>query len=164
MTQPDKRPAADVPQDALQMPPELAMLECRLQRQPAPAGSPLLRHRVLMAVDDVLSARPSAAVVDRSARIPGWAWAVAAAVAVAVTLPMATVQRTILGRDNASLLLTKRLQAAGFPADDFVAAVSTPAMAVQLGHDRAAPATRSIPTAPSAPRGFDTRRLLQELL
>ena len=170
MTEPDKRPSAPMahitkaPQDALQMPPELAMLECRLQRQPAPAASPLLRHRVLMSVDDVLLARPSLAVVERSARIPGWAWAVAAAMAVAVTLPMATVQRTILERGNAGLLLTKRLQAAGIPADDFVAAVPPPAMAAQPGHDRAAPATRSIPTAPSAPRGFDTRRLLQELL
>lgn len=164
MTEPDKRPMADAPQDALQMAPQLAMVECRLRRRPAPAASRLLRHRVLMAVDDVLSARPSAAVMDPSARIPGWAWAVAAAIAVAVTLPMATIQRTILGRDNAGLMQIRRLQAAGIRADDFVAVVTRPAMAVQPGHAPAAPATRSIPTTPSAPRGFDTRRLLQELL
>lgn len=164
MTEPDKRPMAEASQDDLQMAPELAMLECRLQRRPAPAASRLLRHRVLMAVDDVLSARPSAAVMDPSARIPGWAWAVAAAIAVAVTLPMATVQRTILGRDNAGRRLALRLQAAGIPADDFVAMVPPPAMAAQPDRDPAAPASRSIPTAPSAPRGFDTRRLLQEFL
>lgn len=164
MTPPDKRPAADAPQDALQIAPQLAIVECRLQRRPAPAGSPLLRHRVLMAVDDVLSARPAPRDIDRSATIPGWAWAVAAAIAVAMTLPMATVRRPILSRDNAGFMQIRHLQAAGIPADDFVATVTPPAMAAQPGRDPATPATRSAPTAPAVRPGFDTRQLLEELL
>lgn len=164
MTQPDKRPAADDPQDALQIDPQLTKVECRLHRQPAPAASPLLRHRVLMAVDDVLAAHSPVSVGDRPATIPSWAWAVAAAIAVAVTLPMATIQRTFPGRDDAGLLLARRLRAAGITDDDVVAAVTQPAVVAQPGHDCAAPAARSIPTPPSAPRDFTARRLLQELL
>jgi hypothetical protein len=144
--------------------PQLATVECRLQRHPAPAAAPLLRHRVLMAVDDVLLARPHASLPDPSATIAGWAWAVAAAVAVLLTWPMTTLPGTSLVTASDGLRLAARLQAAGVPAEDLVTAVTPTEIRTDSRKDLVNPAARSVPTDPFARRGLDARRLLQELL
>lgn len=144
--------------------PQLAMIACRLQRHPAPAAPPLLRHRVLMAVDDVLSARPRASSPDRSATIPGWAWAIAAAIAVMLTWPMAMLPGTSLLSDRDGLRFAERLRAAGVPAKDLVTAVTPTELRTETEHDLVTPAARSVPTDPFARRGFNARRLLEEFL
>ena len=146
------------------MDPQLAMVECRLQRHPAPAAAPLLRHRVLMAVDDVLVARPRTSLSNHSATIPGWAWAVAAVVAVLLTWPMTMLAGTSLMSGSDGLRLAARLQAAGIPAEDLVTTVISTEIRTDSRNELVNPAARSVPTDPFARRGFDARRLLQELL
>lgn len=154
----------DLDHDLDHLDPQLAMVECRLQRHPAPAAAPLLRHRVLMAVDDVLMARPRASLSDHSATVPGWAWAVAAAVAVLLTWPMTMLAGTSLVSGGDGLRLAARLQAAGVPAEDLVMAVTPTEIRVDSRNKLVNPAARSVPTDPFSRRGFDARRLLQELL
>lgn len=154
----------DLDHDLDHLDPQLATVECRLQRQPAPVAAPLLRHRVLMAVDDVLMARPHASLSDHSATVPGWAWAVAAAIAVLLTWPMTMLAGTSLVTASDGLRLAARLQAAGVPAEDLVTAVISTEIRGDSKNELVNPAARSVPTDPFARRGFDARRLLQELL
>ena len=137
--------------------PRLAAVERRLERAVAAEPPPDLRHRVLMAVDDVL-ARPRLRACDADTGIPGWAYAAAAAVGLALTLPLVNAVEAP-GR-TAQPTLVERLRAAGVTDDDLLAlATAPPAAAGPLQSEPDHPR----PVHP-ARRLFKARTLLEEHL
>lgn len=140
--------------------PQLAMVECRLERAAKPAPAPQLRHRVLMAVDDVLSKRQPRAGDDPSRMIPRWLWAAAVAAGVAIVIPVFAAASS-LGRLQ-PLSFVDRLQAAGLGDEESLAAAAGPA--VIAGTPPRSPQTDVTKTALPLLRGSEIRRLLQETL
>lgn len=134
---------------------EIAGIERRLDRRVA-AASPALRHRVLMAVDDVLVA-PGPKPPDGShAAVFGW---VSAAVAAGIAVVVATgpVPRDFRP-DSAPPLIVERLRAAGL-ADAGLLAAAGPTPTDRLP---------ALPTAtaatPSIIPASDSRPLLHNRL
>ena len=146
------------------LPPALSILDQRLQRTAGGEPPPHLRHRVLMAVDDVLSPRPHVPFRDRSTTIPGWAWAVAAVITVAMAWPSAMLPRSSFTSDHDGLALAARLRAAGVSAEDLVTAIVPTEAGTQTVPTIVAPGNHAAPSAPAARRSLETRHLLQELL
>ena len=144
--------------DPLRPDPALTAIERRLERREPVAGSPTLRHRVLMAVDDALAApRPPARDVD-DVRIPGWAWAAAAVLVIAMTAPVVAGLEAL--RPAETLTLVSRLRTAGVEDESLLATLAAPR------HDedgRVAPPAIALPSRPES-RAVERRRLLEEML
>jgi hypothetical protein len=145
--------------DPLRPDPALTAIERRLERREPVAGSPTLRHRVLMAVDDALAApRPPARDVD-DVRIPGWAWAAAAVLGIAMTAPVVAGLEAL--RPAETLTLVSRLRTAGIEDESLLAALAAPPRHDDDG--RAAPPAIALPSRPGS-RAVERRRLLEEML
>ena len=145
--------------DPMRPDPALTAIERRLERREPVAGSPTLRHRVLMAVDDALAApRPPARDVD-DVRIPGWAWAAAAVLGIAMTAPVVAGLEAL--RPAETLTLVSRLRTAGVEDESLLAALAAPPRHDDDG--RAAPPAIALPSRPES-RAVERRRLLEEML
>ena len=145
--------------DPLRPDPALTAIERRLERREPVAGSPTLRHRVLMAVDDALAApRPPARDVD-DVRIPGWAWAAAAVLGIAMTAPVVAGLEAL--RPAETLTLVSRLRTAGVEDESLLAALAAPPRHDEDG--RVAPPAIALPSRPES-RAVERRRLLEEML
>ena len=127
---------------------ELAGIERRLERRVA-KPSPALRHRVLMAVDDVLVAQPPQPPAGHRPAVFGW---VSAAVAAGIAAVAATglMPRGFL-HDSAPPLLVTRLRAVGL-ADAGLLAAAGPTPTAGLPPSAAADAPPSlVPASDSRP-------------
>lgn len=145
--------------DPLRPDPALTAIERRLERREPVAGSPTLRHRVLMAVDDALAApRPPASDVD-DVQISGWAWAAAAVLGIAMTAPVVAGLEAL--RPAETRTLVSRLRTAGIEDESLLAALAAPPRHDDDG--RAAPPAIALPSRPES-RAVERRRLLEEML
>ena len=134
-------------------------LELRLEQLSGAEPPPNLRHRVLMAVDDVLAERRPAPHDAGAGMAPGWAWAAAAvglAGAVALLVAAAPTQRV------EPLTLAGRMRVAGV-ADEGLFAATTVAQAPAAAGPSATHAD-SFPGIRIADHLIDRRRLLEENL
>ena len=134
-------------------------LELRLERRSGAEPPPNLRHRVLMAVDDVLAERRPVPHDARAGMAPGWAWTAAAvglAGAVALFVAAAPTRRV------EPLTLAGRMRVAGV-ADEGLFAATTVALSPAAGGPSVAHADL-LPGIRTADHLIDRRRLLEENL
>lgn len=135
-----------------------ATVEGRLERMRAAEPPPTLRHRVLMAVDDVLvERRPTA---HDAGEVMAPVWALAAAAMLLLGLSLVAVTQPV--RPFEPLTLAERLRVAGVVDEDLVAAAKF-ARPSEVGH-LLARRTDHVPVMPAAIRMLDVRRLLEEEL
>jgi hypothetical protein len=156
--------------------PNLAAFERRLDRTLTTELAPALRHRVLMAVDDVLAETVPGTKSANSGQfgepaypdlvpgtflcVPGWAWAAAAAVGVAITLPVVAGASVLARVEPPSL--EARLRAAGLADDVLLLSAAAPAGQPAVAEPRE-PALHE-PPARMHVRVIDVRKCLEENL
>jgi hypothetical protein len=146
--------------DPLQPDPELTAIERRLERRGPAAPPPTLRHRILMAVDDVLTRqRPLRHDVD-DVLIPGWVWAAAAVAGLALTAPVVAGLQALRRSEPPSLVA--QLRAIGVDNEPLLAAFTAP----PRSDDAVAGEPSAVEVAPSRPAShlMELRRLLEETL
>lgn len=138
--------------------PAHAAVERRLER--LSGAAPHLRHRVLVAVDDVLAEQRPTVQGGTGGAVPGWAWAAAAAISAAFAMPWLAGTAPVHPVER--LTLVARMQLAGVADDDLLAATSF-ARSPQAGH-LLARRIDHVPAIPAANLTLDVRRLLEEEL
>jgi hypothetical protein len=152
--------AATSHHDPLQPDPELTAIERRLERRGPASPPPTLRHRVLMAVDDVLTLPQPLDRDGDDVMIPGWAWAAAAVLGIAMTAPVVAGLQAVRCSEPRSLVA--QLRANGVDDEPLLAAFTAPPRDDDAVAGKPSAAEVALPRPTS--HVMQLQRLLEEML